>query len=107
VECYPGVFEEDIERALRSFFPEGEIVRTRDHLNPPSQIESMLASDLSDDPVFGRLTSLELADFFSPGEVHRLSHNSSKNQAKFVIGTNLSSVRVPFLRRLLGCAGLR
>jgi hypothetical protein len=43
VECYPGVFEKDIERALRSFFPEGEIVRTRDRLKPPSKMESMLA----------------------------------------------------------------
>jgi hypothetical protein len=30
---------------------------------------------------------LELADFFRPGEMHRLSRNSSKNQTKFVIGT--------------------
>jgi hypothetical protein len=88
VECYPGVFEKDIEQALGRFFPEAEIIRTRDHLKPPSEIESMLASDLSDDPVFGRLSSLELSDFFRPGELQRPSPNSSReNDTTFVIGT--------------------
>jgi hypothetical protein len=87
VECYPGVLEKDTEWALRGFFPEGEIVRTRDRLKPPSQIESMLGSDLSDDPVFGCLTSLELSDFFRPGELDRHPRNARENHTKFVIGT--------------------
>ncbi len=60
VECYPGVFEGDIERALREYFPQAEIVRTRDYLKSPSEIESMLRPDLTDDPVFfGRLTTFK------------------------------------------------
>ena len=87
VECYPGVFEDDIERALRTFLSPLEIVRTRDYLESPAQINSKLAPGLSVDPVFGRLTSLELADYFRPGEIRRLASDKSKGGMKFVVGT--------------------
>ncbi len=87
IECYPGVFEKEIERAVRKFFPQAEIVCTRDYLKRSCEIESMLAPDLSEDPVFGRLTRLELADFFRVEEIARLAGNSGESHTKFVIGT--------------------
>jgi len=87
VECYPGVFEDDIERTLRTLLSPREIVRTRDYLESPAQINSKLAPGLSVDPVFGRLTSLELADYFRPGEMRRLASNKSKGGMKVVVGT--------------------
>ncbi len=87
VECYPGVFEEAIERALRKFFLPVEIVRTCDHLKSAAQIESMLAPDLSEDPVFGRLTNLEVADFFRLGEMARLASDENKSEVTIVVGT--------------------
>jgi mannose-6-phosphate isomerase class I len=84
VECYPGVSEEEIQRAFQRHFPQADIVRTRDCLKPPSQIESMLLPDLTDDPVFGRLTRLEMVDFFRPGEIGRLE--DYVRQIAFVIG---------------------
>jgi mannose-6-phosphate isomerase class I len=84
VECYPGVFEEEIERAFQRHFPQAEIIRTRDYLKPPSQIESMLQPGLTDDPVFGRLTTLEMADFFPPSVIGRLKDRVK--QTVFVIG---------------------
>ncbi|MBV8865437.1 MAG: class I mannose-6-phosphate isomerase, partial [Acidobacteriaceae bacterium] len=92
VECYPGVFEEDIERAICDFFPEAAIVRARDYLKPSHQIEAMLCPDLSEDPVFGWLTRLELKDFFRPGEIWRFASNSKQNEPRFVIGTGAAIV---------------
>ncbi len=65
IECYPGTFENEIEEALLAAFPPAEIFRTRDCLKSPREIDLMLARELSDDPVFGRLSSLELIDFFN------------------------------------------
>jgi mannose-6-phosphate isomerase class I len=85
VECYPGVFEGDIERALRKYVPQAEIVRTRDYLKPSSEIESMLRPDLTDDPVFGRLTTLDVTDFVRSGEIGRFK--DCPRRTTFVIGT--------------------
>ncbi len=87
VECYPGVFAGDIEQSLRNCFPAAEIVRTSDYLKPPSQIDSMVACDLSEDPVFGRLSSLNLADFFFFEELRRLANHRSDARVRFIVGS--------------------
>ncbi len=84
VECYPGVFEREIELALREYFPEAAIVRTRDYLKSSAEIVSMLSRDLTSDPVFGRLTMLELTDFVRPDGIGRLSDGTTG--VTFVIG---------------------
>jgi hypothetical protein len=81
LECYPGVFEDEIEEHIFRAFPEAEIIRSRNWLKPPAEIEWMVKRELSDDPVFGRLTNFTLADFFRPNEV------SIKKRLRFVIGT--------------------
>lgn len=86
VECYPGVFVEEIERALRSSFSSAEIICTVDYFRPSAEIEAMLAPDLSNDPVLGRLTRLAMADFFRPGEIETFVSRSRKSQMAFVMG---------------------
>jgi hypothetical protein len=85
VECYPGVFEGDIEWALRKYFPQADIFRTRDSLKSPLEIESMLRLDLTDDPVFGRLTTLDVIDFVRSSEIGRFK--DCPGRTTFVIGT--------------------
>ena len=64
IECYPGVFEDDICGAIRDSDPSARIIRSRCALKTSAEIEALLARDLTDDPVFGYLTNLELKDFF-------------------------------------------
>jgi mannose-6-phosphate isomerase class I len=86
VECYPGVYEDEIEPVFRSSLPQAEIVRTRDYFKPPAQIESMLARDVTEDPVFGRLTRLELVDFFRPEAIAQFKASSPPGQTRVLIG---------------------
>ena len=63
VDCYPGVLDQDVKALAAALGPDVVIdVATR--LKPPGVIDAMVEPDLGDDPVFGRLTSLHLADFF-------------------------------------------
>ena len=64
VECYPGVFEDEIEKAVRDVFPQAEIILSRDYLKSANQLQSIVAPELTPDPVFGWLTRLDISDFF-------------------------------------------
>ncbi|MDQ2840610.1 MAG: class I mannose-6-phosphate isomerase [Acidobacteriota bacterium] len=87
LECYPGVFEDEIVAALLGTFSPAEIFRTRECLRLPVEIDAMLARELSDDPVFGKLTSLELKDFFDAAALDRLRYNIRKAERAAVVGT--------------------
>jgi mannose-6-phosphate isomerase class I len=63
VECYPGVFEDEIVGALTDRLRPAAVLRTRDAMLWPQRIDELVARDVTDDPVFGHLTQLQLADF--------------------------------------------
>jgi mannose-6-phosphate isomerase class I len=86
VECYPGVFEDEIALALNQLLPAAQIVRTTAILKPPAQIETLVARDLTADRVFGHLTSLTLMDFFDALKLERLRQDlREKADGLFVI----------------------
>lgn len=68
VEAYPGVREKDLAQ-LRDRLQPDVFIDSATALKPVDEIERMVAPELTDDPVFGRLTSLEMDDFFEPGRV--------------------------------------
>lgn len=72
VECYPGVAEEDILHELRQRLSPTLVLHAREALLPPGQIDTLVAPFLGgDDPVFGFLSELELAEFFDPEKADR------------------------------------
>lgn len=64
IETYQGV---DIDRIKRELGAAFAIADTRSLMKPPADIETMVFPDVTDDPVFGRMTCLDLQDFFGPG----------------------------------------
>jgi mannose-6-phosphate isomerase class I len=64
VECYPGVALDEIEHELSQHLGPAFFCRTETLFRSPAQIESLLAPCLTDDPVFGRMNSVSIADFF-------------------------------------------
>ena len=86
IECYPGVFENEVESALRTFFPSAHVLCTARCLKTASEIDLLVARDLPNDPVFGRLSGLELADFFSPEELSRSRNELKPGGINFVLG---------------------
>ncbi len=87
VECYPGIFEEELRGALATAFSQLEIFSTRDCLKPVSEIDAMVGRELSDDPVFGRLSIYELIDFFDRGSLERLARAARQAGSAVVFGT--------------------
>jgi mannose-6-phosphate isomerase class I len=73
IECYSGVFEDEIRRGLRGRLPALHWFESNDALLPPDDIDRLVAPDLGgDDPIFGHLTRLKLDDFFSRGKLSAL-----------------------------------
>jgi mannose-6-phosphate isomerase class I len=71
VECYPGAFDRDIRKALEEGLRPESVILTRDLLKSPEVLDTMLRDVLGDDPVFGRMNTFGLEDFFDPSELAR------------------------------------
>jgi hypothetical protein len=70
VECYPGVFVEDVVDGLQAPLGAPIVIRAQELLKTPADIELLTKPFLGDDdPVFGRLTTLSLPDFFDPAKI--------------------------------------
>jgi mannose-6-phosphate isomerase class I len=63
VECYPGVFEREVVEAFSQGLRATLVLRTNDCWKPVSDIDAMVARDLTDDPVFGRMNGFTIDDF--------------------------------------------
>jgi mannose-6-phosphate isomerase class I len=66
IECYPGVFLEELRCELSAGLRNAAFVYTPDLFRPSSEIDRMLEPLLGDDPVFGMMNSIEVDDFFDP-----------------------------------------
>jgi len=92
VECYPGVFVDDVERAVRASFPAASIIRSEEYFKSPEDIEALVGRELTDDPVFGFLSHLEITDFV---DLQKLKHVADKladtrSALIFIIGAGAS-----------------
>ncbi len=67
IECYPGVDEGTICAELETQLRPRAILRSKAAFKPAEDVQRMVAPYLTNDPVFGRLTSLLLDDFLDPG----------------------------------------
>ena len=71
VDCYPGVLDADVKCLTAALAPD-VVVDVETALKPAGAIEELVAPDLGDDPVFGRLTDLDLTDFFDGARLDEL-----------------------------------
>ncbi|KMQ64926.1 mannose-6-phosphate isomerase [Chryseobacterium angstadtii] len=72
VECYPGVFVEEIIAEFKDLLNPALIINTSEAMKPESEISSMVEPYVTDDPVFGYMTSLELEDYFDEVKITAL-----------------------------------
>ncbi len=71
VETYPGVGGDVLARLIAALHPD-RVVRSEDAFASPRVIADLVAPDLTDDPVFGRVSELTLGRFLSQPTVERL-----------------------------------
>lgn len=92
VDCYPGVLEQD-RAALIAALGADMVIDVEDALLPAAAIDELVAPDLTDDPIFGRVTSLALADLFDPERLDSLRRQVAAAQGRVVVvGTGASLV---------------
>ncbi|MGA2806558.1 MAG: class I mannose-6-phosphate isomerase [Terracidiphilus sp.] len=94
VECYPGVFADQIENALQSALAPCAVIRTSELLKTPEAIRAMLAPYLGNDPVFGRMNGIAIEDYFDASRLEsaRLQFTSNREPRLLVIGTGATLV---------------
>ena len=66
IECYPGVHDHEILEQLAALAPQLTL-DTKMFFKTPGEIDALVAPDLGgDDPIFGRLSDLNLEQFLDP-----------------------------------------
>jgi mannose-6-phosphate isomerase class I len=94
VECYPGVFENQISQTLKEGLRPAETIYTPGLLKPANCIDNMLVDVLSDDPVFGRMNDIELQAFFDEPKLQaaRDKANGWKSGLLLIVGVGAALV---------------
>lgn len=87
VEAYPGVYPDDLT-ALADAIGADVVVDPESALKSPDEIDDLVLPDLTDDPLFGRLTSLTLVDLYDPDALATLRAQADEADGTVaVIGT--------------------
>jgi mannose-6-phosphate isomerase class I len=93
VECYPGAFVEEIEKALGESLQPSFVIRSADSFKSPHALEEMFDQFLTDDPVFGRMNYTEITEFFQPELLEKEKQRvAAARGTVLVIGTGASLV---------------
>lgn len=88
VECYPGVFVEEVEQAIARNLQPARVFRSSECFKPATEVDSLLAPILTDDPVFGRMNGIGIEDFIDAGKLARARDQIRRSHAlTLVIGT--------------------
>jgi mannose-6-phosphate isomerase class I len=86
IECYTGVFEDEILAGLRDALGAVSWVEARIAMHSQEMIERMIGPDLGgNDPVFGFMTRRSLADFFCPDMIALVRAGIARRNGPVVI----------------------
>jgi hypothetical protein len=97
VECYPGVRVDEVKQAFIEGLAPILVVDVRQAYRHAAEVERLCAPFLGDDPVFGRMNGLSLADFFDPGREATLRSRIGKTREglALVVGAGASLLAEP------------
>jgi mannose-6-phosphate isomerase class I len=71
VECYPGVFVNEVRDRLTALLKPRRVISTEDLLLAPEELDRRVAPMLTDDPVFGVMNCIEIEDYFHAEKLPR------------------------------------
>ena len=85
VECYPGVHIPLVCREVSAAFPSARLIQPAESMLPGPEIERKFASSLGDDPVFGRMSSAGLGEFFDPERVAAMRAEIAATRSPLIV----------------------
>ena len=97
VDAYPGVDVPELTAQVRAALPDWRIVDVETAARPVDEVERLIASNLTDDRVFGVMSHFVLTDFYEPQRLAELA--TTLEGPAVVIGWGAA-----LLRPLLGTA---
>ena len=101
VECYHGVFEDEILAGLSPVLNADLVISTTDAFKDESQIAKMVYPDVTDDRVFGRMTSLTIEDYFDGSRLEKVRATIAELEVGLVliigVGASLIAQRCDLL----------
>jgi len=80
IECYPGVLLDPLRQGLVRLLAPELVLESAEAMLPAAAIEQKFAEGLGDDPVFARMTAVDLDEFFDPEKIRharRLAENET------------------------------
>jgi mannose-6-phosphate isomerase class I len=94
IECYPGVFLDEIKQGISVALPEATFIQTEHLLRAPAKIEAEICPYLTDDPVFGIINTIEIQDFFDVQKLNTAKElcASTRKEVLIVLGTGATLV---------------
>lgn len=93
VECYPGVFEKELEAALTFRIKPAQVIHASEAYKASQNLVAQFEKELTEDPVFGRISSAHIHDFFDDSKLQAL--HSTIKQSKglvLILGTGASLI---------------
>ncbi len=89
IETYPGVRLADVTTVLGG----RQVLDVSTAYRTPAELEALVGEDLTDDPIFGRLTAFTVADFFDPDRLVALRAAAAEaTEPVALVGTGASLV---------------
>jgi mannose-6-phosphate isomerase class I len=93
VECYPGVFVDEVEAALAAELHPAAVLRTADCFRSERELAQALQPHVTDDPVFGRMNGVRIEDFFDAAKLDEARRQAgSASGLTLVIGTGAALI---------------
>jgi mannose-6-phosphate isomerase class I len=93
VECYPGVIEAELAKELTRRLRPALVVHASQAYRSETELHAIFDEELTDDPVFGRISHAGIVDFFDPALRERLTERISLAQGGvLVVGTGASLI---------------
>lgn len=91
IECYQGVFTEDILVWIDQYFPQARMIESVSAFRNEMEIKSLTHPYVTDDRIFGFITDLTLSDLIDPEKASQLQKFiNTENTLTFVVGTGAS-----------------
>ncbi|NIF05585.1 mannose-6-phosphate isomerase [Chryseobacterium sp. Tr-659] len=85
IECYPGVFLNEIMASVQELLTPELIIDTSKAMKPEDEIAAMVQQYVTDDPVFGYITPLELEDYFDSSKIAAFQKQIDNSQGRIAV----------------------